>query len=158
MSKTSGYGTRVRRVAAGAVVTAAVVSMTASMGACGASGWPASCPANKRFSSLECAQHMATEVCTWSESQHAKNKKILEGPGAEANVDFVATNRCGCSFQWFTECFLATEMDASGYYVVATGAPGCAKSKAFASVHLSIDEGQCGSIGQVMLSHGNVGH
>ena len=130
---------------------------TASIGACGASAWPSTCPSGKRFSSLECAQHMATEVCTWSESKHAKYKKILDGPGAQANVDFVAMDRCGCSFQWFTECFLGTEMDAGGYYVVATGAPGCAKSKAFASVHLSIDEGVCGSIGRVVSRHANVG-
>ena len=51
--------------------------------------------------------------------------------------------RCGCQFVPYTSCFETTTMDRGGYYVIATGAPGCEGSKLFAST--GIDPAQCGS-------------
>jgi hypothetical protein len=148
-----GSGLAMRCLAGLIALSAAVPSVFA----CRASAWPDPCPKSERLTARQCSAHLATEVCTWSVSKHEKNKKLLAEINSQRNVDFEEVNRCGCSFQWFTECFLGTEMNSDGYYVIATGAPGCEQSKAFENVSLNIDKGECGSIGQVLMRQGDVG-
>jgi len=68
--------------------------------------------------------------------------------GRREYVDVIDVSRCGCHFQPYTKCFFQTTMDADGYYVIATGVPGCEASTLFATS--GVDPARTGSLGHVV--------
>jgi len=102
-----------------------------------------------RIPAVECAERLAKEVCTWDAAKHAERKRIADQIAASrgpSELIHVYEPLCGCVAEPIGHCFLvgsAVPYDSRGYFVVATGAPGC--ENAAYSGKPEVDASRCGS-------------
>ncbi len=102
-----------------------------------------------RVSTVECAERLAEEVCSWDAAKHEERKRTAERVAQSkrrGELLHVYEPLCGCAAEPIGNCFLVGSQVPfdSTYFVVATGAPGC-EHASYSGKPDEVDPSRCGS-------------
>jgi hypothetical protein len=148
-----------KRIVAGAVGLVVALAAAACGSQCPEAADP-NAPSRVAVKTPECANRVASDVCSWSAEDHANNRRAWEGLERDnarlkardgSYIDIVLRDICGCQVSPEGPCFFTTLFTPDGHYLITTGSPGCDTDPDVSARAQSagVDAGRCGSIAKI---------